>query len=119
VLVNVYRSKIHRARITRLDLDYEGSITLDEEMIRAAGLFPHERVQVLNHSTGDRMETYVIVGEKGSGVVGLNGPAARRGEVGDLVTIIAYAWLTEQEAKEWSPLTVTVDENNRVSGARR
>jgi len=119
VLVNVYRSKIHRARITRLDLDYEGSITIDEHLMQAAGLFPHERVQVLNHSTGDRMETYVIVGEKGSGVIGLNGPAARRGEVGDLVTIIAYAWVSEQEAAQWRPLTVAVDEKNKVSGTRR
>jgi len=119
VFVNVYRSKIHRARITRLDLDYEGSITIDEDLMHAAGLFAHERVQVLNHSTGDRMETYVIVGEKGSGVIGLNGPAARRGEVGDLVTIIAYGWVSEQEAANWNPLTVAVDDRNRVASVRR
>lgn len=119
MLVNVYRSKIHRARITRLDLDYEGSITIDEDLMHAAGLFAHERVQVLNHSNGDRMETYVIVGEKGSGIIALNGPAARRGEVGDLVTIIAYAWVSEQEASNWNPVSIAVDENNGLVSVRR
>ncbi len=115
MLVNLFRCKIHRARITQADLDYVGSITLDPDLMEAAGILPHERLQVLNLNTGDRLETYAIVGERGSRVVCLNGPAARCGLVGDPVTIIAYTWVEEDLAKSWQPTIVLVDEHNSIT----
>lgn len=115
MLVNLYRGKIHRATITQADLNYVGSITIDRDLMEAAGILPYERLQVLNLSTGDRLETYAIVGEPGTGTICLNGPAARSGQVGDLVTIIAYTWVEESLAKDWQPLMVLVDECNRIT----
>ncbi|MCS7152592.1 MAG: aspartate 1-decarboxylase [Bacteroidia bacterium] len=112
--VCVLRSKIHRARITQVDLDYVGSLTLDKELMEAAGLLPFERVHVLNVNTGSRIETYVIEGEAGSGVVGLNGPAARTGLVGDIVIILSYAWMPEEEARTFRPRIVFPKEGNRL-----
>jgi len=87
---------------------------VDEKLMEAAGILPYERLQVLNLSTGDRLETYAIVGARGSGIVCLNGPAARSGQVGDVVTLIAYTWVDEQAARGWQPAVVLVDEANRI-----
>jgi aspartate 1-decarboxylase len=114
-LVNLYRAKIHRATVTDANLHYAGSVTIDEELMKAAEMLPHERVQVLNHSNGERLESYIIVGKAGSGTICLNGPAARLGHVGDKVTIIAYAWMTMEEARNWQPTVVCVDDHNRIT----
>jgi len=108
------RSKIHRATITGTRLDYEGSITIDANLIEAANMLPHERVHVLNLGNGSRFETYIIKGEAGSGEIGLNGPAARLGEVGDKVIIVAYAVCDETEAAALRPTVVHVDDENRL-----
>jgi len=115
MLVNLYKGKIHRATITQADLNYVGSITIDRDLMEAAGILPYERLQVLNLNTGDRLETYAIVGDPGSGVICLNGPAARAGQVGDLVTIIAYTWVEQELAKDWQPVMVLVNERNRIT----
>ena len=106
-------SKIHRARITETALDYSGSITLDADLIEAADLAPWEKVLVANISNGSRAETYVLEGERGSGQVCLNGAAARLGEVGDLVIVMAFRPADEAELKRWRPRIVHVDEHNR------
>jgi aspartate 1-decarboxylase len=118
-LLNLYKSKIHRATVTDANLGYAGSVTIDEELMKAADMLPHERVQVLNHSNGERLESYVIVGEPGSGTICLNGPAARLGHVGDKVTLITYAWVTAEEARGWQPTVVRVDHNNRIADVVR
>jgi len=111
------RSKIHRATVTQTLLDYEGSITIDVDLLEAADLRPYERVQVLNLSNGHRFETYVIEGERGAGEIALNGPAARLGQVGDLVIIAAYALCDEAESADIRPNIVQVDGQNRpISG---
>jgi len=106
------RAKIHRARVTDCQLHYEGSITVDPVLMKAADIIPYERVQVVNINNGDRLETYVIEGKRGTGEVCLNGPAARRGQVGDLVIIIAYGHFTADELDNFTPRIVAVDENN-------
>ncbi len=108
------KSKIHRATITATDLHYEGSLTVDEDLLEAADLIPHEEIQVVNVNNGSRFATYVIPGLRGSGVVQLNGAAARLGHPGDVVILIAYGLFTEQEAKRHAPRVVFVDERNRV-----
>jgi len=107
------RSKIHRATITATLLDYEGSITIDADLVDAANLLPYERVQVLNLSNGHRFETYVIHGERGSGRIELNGPAARLGAVGDKVIIVAYGVFEEAAAAALQPTIIHVDGRNR------
>lgn len=114
VLIAVLKSKIHRVRITQVDLDYVGSLTLDRELMDAAGLLPYEQVHVLNVNTGARIETYLIEGPRGSGIVGLNGPAARTGMVGDWVIILSYAWLTPEEARTHQPVVIFPREGNRL-----
>ncbi|MFC1476149.1 aspartate 1-decarboxylase [Candidatus Zixiibacteriota bacterium] len=111
--ITLCRAKIHRARITDANLDYEGSITIDPELMAAAGIVTYEKVQVVNVNNGTRLETYVIDGKTGSGDVCLNGPAARLGQVGDLIIIIAYGQFTLDESREFEPRIVNVDENNR------
>jgi len=106
MLINLVKSKIHRVKVTQTELRYDGSITLDQNLVEAAGLRAWERVQVLNENNGERLETYVIVGERGSGVCCLNGPAARKGYVGDTLIVIAYGWFTEAEAKGLEPKLV-------------
>lgn len=114
MMIQRFKSKIHRATITQADLNYIGSITIDEALMEAANLIEGERVQVVNNNNGERLETYVIRGERDSGVVCLNGAAARRAQVGDTVIIIAYAWMEPEEAKKFEPAVVFPDENNRI-----
>ncbi|MEM9919712.1 MAG: aspartate 1-decarboxylase [Bacteroidota bacterium] len=109
-----FKSKIHRAVVTQADLNYMGSITIDEDLMDAAGLLEGERVQIVNNNNGERLETYVIVGERGSGVICLNGAAARKVAVGDVVIIISYAWMTIEEAKAHKPLLVFPLEGNKL-----
>ena len=108
------KSKIHRATVTQAELHYVGSITIAEDILEAAGIIANERVQVLNLRDGARLETYVIVGERDSGVICLNGPAAHFFQPGDLCVIISYALMLPEEAKEWQPTIVFVDENNML-----
>lgn len=110
MLIEVVKSKIHRVRVTGADLDYIGSITLDPELIEAASLVIGEKVQVVNINNGERLETYVIAGDKGSGEVTLNGPAARKVQKGDIVIVIGYALLEIEEAKKFSPAIIFPDE---------
>lgn len=110
----MFKSKIHRATVTEANLNYMGSITIDKELMQAAGILPNEKVQVVNNNNGARLETYVIEGEPGSGVICLNGAAARQAQPGDTVIIIAYTMLEEREAKTFKPQVVMVDENNKI-----
>lgn len=113
MLTQVLKGKIHRATVTQAELDYVGSITIDEALMEAAGIREYERVQVVDINNGNRLETYVIAGEKNSGVICLNGAAARLVEIGDKVIIMAYVWLNEQELEAHSPKVVFVDHVNR------
>jgi len=115
MLITVYKSKIHRATVTQADLNYIGSITIDENLMEAARLVEHERVQVVNINNGNRLETYVIKGERGSGIICLNGPASRRVAVGDLIIVISYCILTPEEYKTHKPVTVHVDSSNHYT----
>ena len=108
------KSKIHRASITAADLHYEGSLTLDQDLMDAADLVSHEKVQVVNVNNGARFSTYVIPGPRGSGALQLNGAAARRGLPGDLVIVIAYAMVDDKELAQFRPRVVFVDERNRI-----
>ena len=112
--IEVLKSKIHRARITQAELHYVGSITVDEELMEAANLMEGEKVQVVNINNGERLETYVIRGERNSGVICLNGPAARKAAVGDMVIIISYASMDFEEAKDFKPRLVFPDPDNRL-----
>lgn len=116
MLVNIFKSKIHRVKVTQADLNYVGSITLDENLMEAANLLPGERVQVVNLNNGERLETYVIKGERGSGMVCLNGPAARKVQVNDVVIIISYAMMSPEEAKAFEPVVIFPDEHNQPMG---
>lgn len=108
------RSKLHKLTVTQTELEYEGSITLDEALIKAADLLPGERVDVLNLNNGSRIQTYVIKGEKGSGVVCLNGPAAHTAKVGDEVIVLSYAIVDEKEMHSVNTTLVYVDKKNKV-----
>ncbi|MBK6620217.1 MAG: aspartate 1-decarboxylase [Saprospirales bacterium] len=114
MMVQMFKSKIHRAVVTEANLNYVGSITIDEDLMDAANLLAGERVQVVNNNNGERLETYVIKGERGSGMICLNGAAARRVQVGDIVIIIAYAWMDYEEAKSFQPRAIFPDERNRL-----
>lgn len=107
--IEVLKSKIHRVTITEANLNYVGSITIDEELLDAANMIPGEKVQVVNANNGERLETYIIKGERGSGCVCLNGPAARKAAVGDVVIIISYARMDFEEAKTFEPWVVFPD----------
>lgn len=114
MLLTMCRAKITLLQVTATALEYEGSITVDTGLLEAAGIRPYEQVHVLNLNNGRRIITYAIPGEAGSGVVCLNGPAARAGVQGDLVTILAYAQVTAEEAREWRPTLIRVGAGNRV-----
>jgi aspartate 1-decarboxylase len=108
--IEVVKSKIHRVHVTGAELDYIGSITLDQDLMDAAGIVPGERVYIVNINNGERFDTYTIVGERGSGEVTLNGPAARRVQKGDIIIIIAYARMSVEEAKAFKPSIVFPNE---------
>ena len=115
MLIEIIKSKIHRVKVTDADLNYVGSITIDSDLIEAANLIVGEKVQVVNVSNGERLETYVIEGEKASGEVTLNGPAARKVQKGDIVIIISYAQINLEEAKSFVPTIIFPDEKtNRL-----
>ena len=113
--IEVLKSKIHRVKITEAELHYVGSITLDEKLMEAANLIEGEKVQIVNVNNGERLETYVIKGEPNSGTVCLNGPAARKAQVGDIVIIMSYASMEIEEAKKFKPSLVFPDPENRLS----
>ena len=112
--IEVLKSKIHRVTVTEANLEYVGSITIDEKLMKAANLIENEKVQVLNVNNGERLETYVIKGEYGSGIICLNGAAARCVSTGDKVIIMAYADMTPEEAQTFKPAVLFVDENNKI-----
>jgi aspartate 1-decarboxylase len=113
------KSKIHRATVTHCELHYEGSCAIDEDLLDAANLVENEQIDIWNVNNGERLTTYAIKGERGSGIISLNGSAARRAQLGDLVIIAAFALVDEQERKAgWKPELVFVDENNRIKGSR-
>ena len=114
MLRTVLNGKIHRATVTGADLNYIGSITIDETLLAAADMLPFERVQVVNITNGARLETYIIAGEAGSGTIQLNGAAAHLVSVGDLVIIMSYAQVPDAEARDWQPKVVLVDERNAI-----
>lgn len=119
MFLNLLKGKIHCATVTEANLRYMGSITIDEELMEKAGILPNERVQVVNNNNGERLETYTIPGPRGSGVICLNGAAARCAQPGDVVIIMAYAFFTEAEAKVYKPTVVMVDEQNKVREIRQ
>ncbi len=114
MIVEVLKSKIHRARITEAELHYVGSITLDEDLMDAAGIIENEKVQIVNINNGERLDTYVIRGERGSGQVCVNGPAARKAYVGDIIIIMSFASLELETAKKFKPQIIFPDDNNRL-----
>jgi aspartate 1-decarboxylase len=114
--LTLLKGKIHRAAVTQCDLHYEGSISVDSALLERAGILDHEQVDVLNINNGERFTTYAIPAPAGSGIIGVNGAAARLAQKGDLVIIIAYARMAEAEAKAWQPRVVLVDANNKPQG---
>ncbi|MBI4842978.1 MAG: aspartate 1-decarboxylase [Nitrospirae bacterium] len=110
------RAKIHNATVTEANIRYEGSLTIDELLLAATGIRPYEQVQISNLNNGERFETYVIPGPPGSGVVCLNGPTARKGEVGDKIIIFSYEYVNQEEMKAFLPKIVLLDEANRITG---
>jgi aspartate 1-decarboxylase len=115
--IQVLKSKIHRARVTEAELNYVGSITIDETLMIASNLIENEVVQVLNINNGERFETYLIKGKKDSGIICLNGPAARLVQVDDLVIVISYAAMGFEEAKKFKPTVIFPDSNNRIANS--
>ncbi|WP_088007588.1 aspartate 1-decarboxylase [Indiicoccus explosivorum] len=107
-------SKIHRATVTQADLNYVGSITIDSDLLDAAGMLPNEKVHVVNNNNGARFETYIIAGERGSGVICVNGAAARLVQKGDVVIILSYAYVMDEKAKEHKPTVLIMDGDNRI-----
>ncbi|MFN4145020.1 MAG: aspartate 1-decarboxylase [Runella sp.] len=114
MFVTIFKSKIHRVKVTQAELNYVGSITIDEALMEAAGILENEQVHVVNNNNGERLITYVIKGERDSGIICLNGAAARKAQVGDVVIIISYGLMTVEEAKNFQPKVVFPDENNRL-----
>lgn len=115
MFIHVMKSKIHRVKVTQAELHYVGSITIDEELMEAANLVEGEKVQIVNVNNGERIETYVITGERGSGMICMNGPAARRVQVGDVIIIIAYGMMDSAEAKNFTPSVIFPDEHNHLT----
>jgi aspartate 1-decarboxylase len=112
--IEVLKSKIHRVKITQAELHYVGSITIDEDLMEAANIVENEKVQVVNINNGERLETYVIKGKRGSGEICMNGPAARKVQVGDIVIIISYCSIEQTQAKNHEPVVVFPDDHNRA-----
>ena len=116
MFVTLFKSKIHRVKVTQAELNYVGSITIDEDLMDAAGILENEQEHVVNNNNGERLITYVIKGERGTGIICLNGAAARKAQVGDVVIIISYGMMTQEEAKTFKPKVVFPDENNKIVG---
>lgn len=110
----MYKSKIHGATVTDADINYQGSITIDEKLLNKADMLPNERVQIVNLHNGTRVETYIIKGKAGSGTICMNGAAARWAEIGDKIIIISYCILEDKEAKKYKPTIVFVDNKNKI-----
>ena len=115
MFIEVLKSKIHRVKVTQAELHYVGSVTVDEDLMDAAHLIENEKVTILNINNGERFETYVIKGERNTGTICLNGPAARRVQLGDIVIVISYASMDLEEAKQWKPYLIFPNENNKLS----
>ena len=116
MLIQVVKSKIHRVRVTQAELNYIGSITVDEDLMEASNIIEGEKIQIVNINNGERLETYVIKGERGSGEICLNGPAARKVSVGDIIIIIGYGYMEFEEAKSFKPTLVFPNEQtNKIS----
>lgn len=115
MLLTMLKSKIHRATVTEADLNYTGSLTIDADLMDAADMYPYEKVQVLNVNNGARFETYIIEGERGSGIMCLNGPAARQGLKGDIIIALTYVQIDAKDVKGYHAKTVHVDANNRIT----
>lgn len=114
MFLQMFKSKIHCATVTEANLNYVGSITIDENLMDAANIMAGERVQIVNNNNGERLETYVITGERGSGVICLNGAAARKCQVGDILIIIGYAFMSPEEAKNFEPTIIFPNANNAL-----
>ncbi len=114
MLITLLKAKLHRATVTEANLNYTGSITIDRDLVDEAGIFIHEKVQIVNNNNGARFETYVIEGERGSGVVCLNGAAARLVQPGDKIIIMAYAQMTPEEAQTHIPIVLLLGNNNQI-----
>ncbi|HRG24533.1 MAG TPA: aspartate 1-decarboxylase [Chitinophagaceae bacterium] len=112
--IEMLKSKIHRVRVTDANLDYVGSITIDEDLMDAADLIEFEKVQVVNNNNGERLETYVIKGERGTGTICLNGAAARKVQKGDILIIVSYIQIDRDAARSFKPVIIFPDENNRM-----
>ena len=108
------KAKIHRARVTEANLNYVGSVTIDQDILEQVDILPNEKVQIVNNNNGERFETYVIPGERGSGIICLNGAAARMAQVGDVIIIISYALMSIEEGKKYEPLLIFPDSNNQL-----
>lgn len=114
MLIEVLQAKIHNVRITQTELNYTGSITIDMDLVDACNLIPNQKVLIVNNNNGERFETYIIPGERGTGIIGLNGAAARRGQVGDELIIMSFAQMTPDEAKNHSPSNLFPDRSNKL-----
>ncbi len=114
MIITVLKSKIHRAKVTQAELNYVGSITIDEDLMDAANIIANERVQIVNNNNGARFETYVIKGKRGSGTICLNGATARLAQLGDIVIIMSYGALPIEEAKKYEPILIFPDEHNHL-----
>ena len=114
MLKQLLSGKIHTARLTGCDIHYEGSMEIDIECLEEAGILPYEKILVVNRTNGERLETYAIPGERGKRTFCLNGPAALRGSAGDVVTVMAFSIFTEEEARNFRPRVIVMDENNRI-----
>lgn len=111
------KSKLHRATVTEANLNYVGSITIDEDLLEAVDMYPNEKVQIVNNNNGARLETYIIPGPRGSGTICLNGAAARLVQPGDNIIIISYAMMTDEEARQYKPRVAILDQNNKIVNA--
>ncbi|RYG20814.1 MAG: aspartate 1-decarboxylase [Chitinophagaceae bacterium] len=114
MIIEILKSKIHRVKVTQAELNYVGSITIDEDLLDAAHIIPNEKVQIVNNNNGERFETYAIKGERGTGTICLNGATARKVQVGDILIIMSYGSLPIEEAKAYQPILVFPDDNNRL-----
>ncbi|MES2650967.1 MAG: aspartate 1-decarboxylase [Bacteroidota bacterium] len=114
MIIEILKSKIHRVKVTQAELNYVGSITIDEDLLDAANIIPNEKVQIVNNNNGERFETYAIKGERGTGTICLNGATARKVQVGDILIIMSYGSLRIEEAKAYKPILVFPDDNNKL-----